>query len=142
MYILIKSHLLIEKGTPKMNIKKFSSTVLITVISLSNLYAEPCVNCVATILKSNNHKTSTTQVVQNKEENSTLISVKNSLKHNNFIPLDNNEEPNDITIVVDNSANILNSNILEEQNQTLYACNDHMAKTLICDTISKECECV
>jgi hypothetical protein len=133
-----------EKGTPKMNIKKFSSTILITVISLSNLYAEPCVNCVATILKSNNHKTSTTtfKTLQNKEENSTLISIKDSLNNDDLIPLDNNEEPSDITIIVDKTANILDSNILEEQNQTLYACNNNTAKILVCDTVSKVCECV
>jgi len=115
-----------------MNIKKLTSTLIVSILSASTLtYAEPCINCVATILKVDTKESSTVntfKLAQKKEKN---IS---STEDNGFIPLDNNEEANDPIVVVDNLENKINNT------QKLYACDN--TYKLVCDNIKQVCECV
>ncbi len=115
-----------------MKVKKLNSTLLIAILSISSLYAEPCPTCVATILKSSEHKTTAPKfkVVKSKEDSS---------KHyinDGLIALDDNED-NSIVITLDN----IESNISSDTKK-LYACSDDMSKTLVCDNFTKVCECV
>jgi hypothetical protein len=133
---LVKTDLLKRERNPKMNIKKLTSTLLVTVISASNLsYAEPCINCVATILKvdakESNVKVNTFKLVhEKKKDNSSNIA-------SGMISLDDNEEPNILKVILDNETN---NNLSEDKIKILYACDD--TYKLVCDNIKKVCECV
>ena len=108
-----------------MKMKRLNSTLLIAILSVSSLYSEPCKDCVATIVKSSEHKTTTSKFKAVKSHNS-------SKESNGFISLDDNED-NSIVITLDN---------IEHGTSTKYACSDDMTKTLVCDTVTKVCECV
>ncbi len=118
-----------------MKVKKLNSTLLIAILSISSLYAESCPTCVATILKSSEHKTTAPKfkVVKSKEDSS------EHYINDGLIALDNNED-NSIVITLDNIESNISSN--NSDTKKLYACSDDMSKTLVCDNFTKVCECV
>ena len=116
-----------------MKMKKLNSTLLIAMLSISSLYSEPCKNCVATILKSPEHKTLAPKfkAIKKSQDDSSKQYTNDGL-----IALDDNED-NSIVITLDN----IESNISSDTKK-LYACSDDMSKTLVCDNFTKVCECV
>ncbi len=119
-----------------MKMKKLNSTLLIAMLSISSLYSEPCKNCVATILKSPEHKTLAPKfkAIKKSQDDSSKQYTNDGL-----IALDDNED-NSIVITLDNIESNISSN--NSDTKKLYACSDDMAKTLICDDVTKVCECV
>ncbi len=115
-----------------MKVKKLNSTLLIAMLSISSLYSEPCKNCVATILKSSEHKTTARKFKVPKSQDDSSQQYTND----GFIALDDNED-NSIVITLDNIENNISNH-----NKKLYACSDDMSKTLVCDNFTKVCECV
>lgn len=116
-----------------MKMKKLNSTLLIAMLSVTSLYSEPCKNCVATILKQSEHKKTAVhefKVVKSKDDSS------KQYDNDGLIPLDDNEE-NSIVITLDNIENSISNDA-----KKLYACSSDISKTLVCDTITKVCECV
>ncbi len=116
-----------------MNIKKLTSTLIIALLSASTLtQAEPCINCVATIVKVDTKESNTVNTfkVAHQEKKENIASIQDD----GFIPLDNNEEVTDPIIVVDNLENKINNT------QKLYACDD--TYKLVCDNVKQVCECV
>jgi len=154
-----------------MNLQKLVSMLLVTIITTSNIYAAQCINCVATIKHTQSNRDTNIIVtpfnVKIEEGSGAVSSIDYSDDVNSpdyIIPLDDNE-PSNIEIAEDSNSNIEYQNINEENNsivlidetsedidsnhsildnQTaiLYACDDIEHNTLICDNISKTCECV
>ena len=115
-----------------MKIKKINSMVLVAILGISSISAEPCKNCVATILKAPKHKTSATKfkAIEDKKNNS------NEYGDDGLLTLDNNEDDS-IVITLDSITDSLSTN-----SKKLYACGDDISKTLVCDDFTKVCECV
>jgi len=115
-----------------MNIKKLTSTLIVSILSASTLtYAEPCINCVATILKVDTKESSTVNTFKLAQKKKKSIA---STESDGFIPLDDNEEQLPLIVVLDNIETKI------DKTQKLYACDD--TYKLVCDNIKQVCECV
>jgi hypothetical protein len=134
----------------KMNAKRVVSALIIAIFITPNLYAGPCINCVATAFK----KDTTNQETKNQWNNKHIIESANDDYIEGIIPLDDNAYDDETIAVADNETNPLyeDSNIIltyddssqiEEITKTLYACEDIINNIVACDEEEQgECECV
>ena len=147
-----------------MNTKRTVLTLTFAIFTLSSLYAGPCINCVATVLKEGN-KTQISQTKWNTNRIIKTIDKKSSTQTyyagnitndseeyiDGMLALDDNEdnsviaqnesenqynqEENDIVLTYDTPK--------IELAKTLYACEDIANNIVACDNEKKEeCECV
>jgi hypothetical protein len=144
-----------------MNLQKLVS-ILILAIFTTPIIAGPCINCVATIKKSDNHTDVSPFATKSQEESNFIATNSYSSDKNSpdyIIPLDDNEpsattqdeynyqeevdEEGDNIVLIDETQNRIDENysILGEET-TLYACEDSEHSQLVCDNVSKVCECV
>ena len=151
-----------------MNLQKLVSMLLVTIITTSNIYAAQCINCVATINHQQSSDSDNMIVPSNvkTQEDANSVSTINDRYSNDkdnpnyIIPLDDEpsnieiaedntpdieyeDEENNSIVLIDETQNNLDNNHSILENQTmLYACDDEEHNVLICDNISKVCECV
>ena len=143
-----------------MNARKAVLTLTFAIFTASSLYAGPCINCVATVLKKvDTQKTSkwsskSITKTENKKNSTKVYYVDNITTDsseeyiNGMIPLDDNSAD----IVVASTETIIedDSNIVLTYDpstiklaKTLYACEDIANNIVACDNDKKEeCECV
>ncbi|NOZ89651.1 MAG: hypothetical protein GXO60_00035 [Epsilonproteobacteria bacterium] len=153
-----------------MNLQKLVSMLLVTIIVTSNTYAAQCINCVAKINHTENIDDNIVIPFsikkQEASDNTSDITYSDDENNPNYIiPLDDNEpsnieiaentnpdveyqninEENNSIVIIDETPKYdtdSNHSILDDEEILLYACDDAEHNTLICDSISKTCECV
>ena len=145
-----------------MNVKRAISVLTFTIFTVSNLYAAPCIDCVATIVKKDDYN----QKIQTQWSAKSIIKAEDkkisdeTYYIDNVISLESNSDDNleqyvDSMIALDDNAydeeSILDENqiILTDHSsvvklaKTLYACDDIANNIIACDNEKKEeCECV
>ncbi|SFV64449.1 hypothetical protein MNB_SV-12-1733 [hydrothermal vent metagenome] len=140
-----------------MNVKKVVSVLIIAIFTASSLYAGPCINCVATVVKQENIN----QVNKMPWGSKSLANAKNSESSfsqdeiNGMIALDDNEYDSEEIEANTNEAETLHEELQDddivltydspqiELTKTLYACEDIVNNIIACDNEKKEeCECV
>ena len=129
-----------------MNTQKLISILLLTIFATTNIYSENivCINCVAKI--KNNQDTNNDN---NFKAFKIAYNTQNQDDPNYILPLDENNDNDEITTETNNITDIiLKDESIEEDdttiltNEIIYACEDIEMQTLICDNINKICECV
>jgi hypothetical protein len=114
-----------------MNIKKLTSTLVITVLSVSTLAnAEVCINCKADLKPMDTQKNTNVNTFKVAKK----APAERLVNNDDFIALDNNEAPSEEIIILDTIENRM------DNSQILLACDD--TYKLVCDNIKKVCECV
>jgi len=129
-----------------MNTQKLVSILLVTIFATTNIYSENivCINCVAKI--KNNQDTNN---ANDFKAFKIAYNTQNQDDPNYILPLDDNNDNDEITTETNNITDIiLKDESIEEDdttiltNEIIYACEDIEMQTLICDNINKICECV
>jgi len=128
-----------------MNTQKLISILLLTIFATTNIYSENivCINCVAKI--KNNQDTNNDN---NFKAFKIAYNTQNQDDPNYILPLDENNDNDEITTETNNITDIiLKDKSIEDNtailtNEIIYACEDIEKQTLICDNLNKICECV
>ena len=128
-----------------MNTQKLVSILLVTIFATTNIYSENivCINCVAKI--KNNQDTNNDN---NFKAFKIAYNTQNQDDPNYILPLDENNDNDEITTETNNITDIiLKDKSIEDNtailtNEIIYACEDIEKQTLICDNLNKICECV
>jgi hypothetical protein len=148
-----------------MNAKRVVLILTFAIFTVSALYAGPCINCVATVYKKDNHNKksqtqwSTESIIKSEDKKSSskeyYVDRDNVSKEyiDSMIALDDNDYISEGTTIAENEAEatypkddditLTYDNSAIKLAKTLYACEDIANNIVACDNEKKEeCECV